>query len=378
MKIGFDGKRAANNLTGLGNYSRSLIKHLAFFFPQNRYFVYTPKIKAAAQISSFLSSSENIIARLPSPNGLFWRTLGIKKQLLDDDIELFHGLSHEIPVNLKRSRIPALVTVHDLIFLRFPQYFNIIDRWIYQLKCGYACKHADRIIAISECTKRDIITYFKTDPGKIDVIYQSCDDSFKTDIDPEKKDTVRKKFSLPFKYLLNVGTIETRKNLLTLIRALPHVDQEFKLVVIGKRTSYADLVDREITNLQLNDRIIFLRNVSFDELPAIYQMASVFIYPSVYEGFGIPIIEALYSGVPVVAAGGSCLEEAGGPSSIYLSPLDYKGFAKAINEIIHHPEQADAMKIAGFKHVQRFDNELLSKQLMSVYTSVLANYPKIC
>jgi len=123
MKIGFDGKRAANNLTGLGNYSRSLIAGMAQFFPQNQYFVYTPKIKDKPQISSFLSR-EHIIAKLPDSGGLLWRTFGIKKQLLTDNIDLFHGLSHEIPVNLKTANIPAVVTIHDLIFLKFPRYYG--------------------------------------------------------------------------------------------------------------------------------------------------------------------------------------------------------------------------------------------------------------
>ncbi|HMI03602.1 MAG TPA: glycosyltransferase family 1 protein [Pedobacter sp.] len=373
MKIGFDGKRAANNLTGLGNYSRSLIAGMAQFFPQNQYFVYTPKIKDKPQISSFLSR-EHIIAKLPDSGGLLWRTFGIKKQLLTDNIDLFHGLSHEIPVNLKTANIPAVVTIHDLIFLKFPRYYGAIDRFIYKLKCRHACQHADKIIAISECTKRDVMEFFKTDPQKIEVVYQGCDDSFKTPASAEKKTALRLKFQLPDKYILNVGTIETRKNLLTLIRALKHVNESYKLVVIGKRTAYADLVQQEIDRLDLNSRVIFLQNVPFDELPVIYQMAGVFVYPSVYEGFGIPVIEALCSGVPVVAASGSCLEEAGGPGSIYAAPSDHLGFAKAINDVLGSPELIAQMKTSGMSYVQRFDHELLSRKMMNIYTDVKKQY----
>lgn len=375
MKIGFDGKRAANNLTGLGNYSRSLIANMAQFFPQNQYFVYTPRIKDTPQISSFLSR-EHIMAKLPDSGGSLWRTFGIKRQLATDDIDLFHGLSHEIPVNLKAIDLPAVVTIHDLIFLKFPQYYGVIDRFIYKLKCRYACEHADKIIAISECTKRDIIEFFKTDPQKIEVVYQGCDDSFKIPASPEKKTALRLKFQLPEKYILNVGTIETRKNLLTLIRALKHVNESYKLVVVGRRTAYADLVLKEINLLGLNSRIIFLQNVPFDELPVIYQMAGVFVYPSVYEGFGIPVIEALCSGVPVVAAKGSCLEEAGGPDSIYIAPSDHQGFANAINHILDSPRLMGQMKINGLSYVQRFDHELLSRKMMTIYTDVKKQYAK--
>lgn len=375
MKIGFDGKRAANNLTGLGNYSRSLIAGLAQLFPQNQYFVYTPKINDKSQISCFLSR-EHILAKLPDSGGLLWRTFGIKKQLVADNIDLFHGLSHEIPVNLKAANIPAVVTIHDLIFLKFPQYYGIFDRFIYKQKCRYACRQADRIIAISECTKRDIITFFGTDPEKIDVVYQTCDDSFKTPALEEKKVTVRRKFELPEKYLLNVGTIEPRKNLLTLVRALPHINENYQLVVVGKPTAYAGLVKKEIDRLGLVARVIFLRDVPFDELPSIYQMAAVFIYPSEYEGFGIPVIEALYSGVPAVAAKGSCLEEAGGPGSMYVDPMDHAGFAKAVNRIVDDPELAKQMISKGLSHVRLFDHELLSRNVMDVYTKAVALYAK--
>lgn len=375
MKIGFDGKRATNNLTGLGNYSRSLIAHLAQFFPQNQYFIYTPKIKAKPQISSFLGI-KNVFAKTPDSPGLLWRTLGIKKQLVRDGIELFHGLSHEIPAGLHLLKIPSVVTVHDLIFLKFPQYFGIFDRLIYRLKCQYACKYADKIIAISECTKRDIITFFNIDSQKIEVVYQSCDDSFKTPATDEKKASVREKFQLPQKYILNVGTIETRKNLLTLIRALKYIDETYHLVVVGKRTRYADLVQKEIELLGLNSRITFLQNVPFDELPSIYQMAAIFVYPSVYEGFGIPVIEALYSNVPVVASTGSCLEEAGGPDSVYINPEDHMGFAQAIGKLLKSDEMTEQMKIKGLSYVQRFDNQRLSEEMMNIYTHVKKQYVK--
>lgn len=369
MNIGFDGKRAANNLTGLGNYSRSLVTQLARSFPQNQYFVYTPKVRVAAQIEAFFRTS-GVTLRLGS--GMLWRSLGIKKQLLRDRIDLYHGLSHEIPFGLSEAGIPAVVTVHDLIFLRFPQYFGRISRWIYELKCRYACKHADKIIAISECTKRDIISFFGIEPGKIDVIYQSCEDGFKTMASAAVKASVRARLGLPEQYLLYVGTIETRKNLLTLIRALPRIDTAYPLIVIGKETPYAELVKREIAKIGLKDRIRFLRNVSFEDLPVIYQMAAVFIYPSVFEGFGIPVIEALYSGVPVVAAKGSCLEEAGGPSSLYVNPDDHEGFAKAVNSILSAPEKAAEMREKGLHYVQRFNDNILSSQMMTVYTTVVS------
>lgn len=369
LKIGFDGKRAANNLTGLGNYSRSLIKHLADQFPEHEYLVYAPKVKSARQIDAFFEK-ENIKLKLPKSGPFLWRTLNILKDLTQDECQIFHGLSHEIPLAIQHTRIKSIVTIHDLIFLRFPQYYKLIDRKLYEWKSKSACKRADKIIAISEKTKEDIINLYGINPEKIEVIYQSCDDSFKTAFPKEKLSRIKATYKLPDKYLLNVGTIEERKNLKLAVQALKEVNEEYKLVVIGKQTAYFNSVEKEIEKLGLKNRILFLKNIPFTDLPGIYQMANVFVYPSFYEGFGIPIIEALYSGVPVVAATGSCLEEAGGTNSLYVSPNDATGLAKAINQIIENPQLQKEMKEKGLEFVQKFNSSVVTEQLMNCYLSL--------
>ncbi|RZJ64730.1 MAG: glycosyltransferase family 1 protein, partial [Flavobacterium sp.] len=190
MRLGFDGKRAANNLTGLGNYSRSLIEHLAKGFPQNQYFIYTPKAKEPI-LKFSLFNLQNIFLKLPKKSKFLWRSFGVKYQLLKDKIDLFHGLSYEIPFGLKKTGIKSVVTIHDLIFLRKPEYYQPIDRLIYNYKSKYACKNADQIIAISEKTKQDIIELYNISPAKIEVIYQSCDDSFKVAATAAQKEEVK-------------------------------------------------------------------------------------------------------------------------------------------------------------------------------------------
>jgi len=373
MNIGFDGKRAANNLTGLGNYSRSLIAQLATFFPQNHYFVYTPKRQDKPQITSFFTSYP-LHLKLPLPGAikLLWRSFGIKKQLYQDKIELFHGLSQEIPLGLKSAQqIKTVVTIHDLIYLRYPQYYKAIDRYIYNWKSEYACKNSDHIIAISERTRQDIIEFYHIAPEKIEVIYQSCDDSFKQLASAEACTAVAKKYQLPDKFMLIVGTIEPRKNLLLLIKALAQIDPDYKLVVVGKQQAYAQVVHRELERLGLTDRLIFLEGLPFTDLPLIYQLATLFIYPSHYEGFGIPIIEALYSGTPVIAATGSCLEEAGGPDSIYVSPDDAEELAIQANRVLGDKALQALMVEKGLEYAQRFNHEILAKQLMACYLKTI-------
>ncbi|MES2653895.1 MAG: glycosyltransferase family 1 protein [Bacteroidota bacterium] len=372
MRIGFDGKRAANNLTGLGNYSRSLIEHLCTQFPENQYYVYSPKANGTVRKYP-LFSKENVNLVLPPKNSTspIWRSVGVVLELVRNKIDLFHGLSHEIPYGLKENGIKSIVTIHDLIFLVKPRYYTFFDRIIYKYKSKYACKHADRIIAISEQTKKDIIHFYQIDPAKIDVIYQSCDDQFKTLLGENEREFIRKKYQLPNNYLLNVGTIEARKNLLLVIKALPLIDPSYSLVVIGKETKYTKLVKKEIENLGLQNRVIFLKNVPFNDLPGIYQMASTFIYPSEYEGFGIPIIEALYGKIPVVAATGSCLEEAGGGGSRYVSPTDSDALADAVNTVLKSKEVCEAMVEEGLNYVQRFNTDVITQQVMDCYIKTL-------
>lgn len=366
LKIGYDGKRAANNLTGLGNYSRSLIEQVAFQFPQHQYLVYSPKVKSAKQIDAFFEK-ENIELKLPQNGNFLWRSLNILKDLVRDEVQIYHGLSHEIPYAIEHTRIKSVVTIHDLIFLRFPQYYKFIDRKLYEWKSKSACKRANKIIAISEKTKEDIIDLYGISAEKIQVIYQSCDDIFKTPFPIETLSRISATYKLPEKYILNVGTIEERKNLKLAVQALKNVSEDYKLVVIGKQTTYFKTVEKEIERLGLKNRIFFLKNIPFTDLPGIYQMASVFVYPSFYEGFGIPIIEALYSNVPVVAATGSCLEEAGGPNSLYISPKDANALAKAINQIVENPQRQKEMKERGLEFVQKFNSSVVTQQLMDCY-----------
>ncbi|WP_431200929.1 glycosyltransferase family 4 protein [Mucilaginibacter sp. P25] len=175
---------------------------------------------------------------------------------------------------------------------------------------------------------------------------------------------------MPNRFILSVGTIEERKNLLLTVMALKNVN-DIPLVVIGKETQYTELVKTYITANNLNHRVIFLKDVTFAELPAVYQLASVFVYPSRYEGFGIPVLEALNSGTPVIAATGSCLEEAGGPGSLYVNPDDDIGLAEKLNQVLSDDDLRQTMITKGRAYAANFTNDKLSLQLMQLYQNIL-------
>ena len=371
MIIGFDAKRAVNNFTGLGNYSRFIIDILSRYYPEAEYRLYAPRNRENPELNR-IRSGRNITMAFPDtffsrkfPS--WWRTKSICKTLGKDRVDLFHGLSNELPVGIARSGIKSIVTIHDLIFLRYPRYYAPADRTIYRAKFRYACRRADRIIAVSECTKRDIIGFFGISPDKIDVVYQGCDPRFGQVVGEEEKHRVKRQYRLPERFILNVGSIEERKNLLLALQALPEIDPEVTLVAIGRKTAYTDMLYTYIRQHKLEKRVRFIHNLPHQDLPAVYQTAESFVYPSRFEGFGIPVIEAIHSGLPVVAATGSCLEEAGGDGALYVSPDDPRRLAEALNSLSQHNGLKEKLVRAGKHHVKRFEEERLAEQVIRTY-----------
>ncbi|QTE40227.1 glycosyltransferase family 1 protein [Mucilaginibacter gossypii] len=371
MKIGYDAKRAFYNNTGLGNYSRWLIKGIASLNLSNLLYLYTPKAKANPRLN-FIGDYPSIRTVTPKSKWFtsWWRSKGIIKDLKRYGIELYHGLSHELPSGIEHTGIKSVVTMHDLIFMRYPKHFGAVNYRIYLAKVKHACRVSDQIIAISQKTKDDLVDLLSIAPQKIEVVYQGCDPSFAIEQTAAQKSAVKEKYKLPNRFILSVGTIEERKNLLLTVKALKNVD-DITLVVIGKETRYTELVKACITANNLNHRVIFLKDVTFAELPAVYQLASVFVYPSRYEGFGIPVLEALNSGTPVIAATGSCLEEAGGPGSLYVNSDDDIGLAEKLNQVLSDDDLRQTMITKGRAYAANFTNDKLSLQLMQLYQNIL-------
>lgn len=370
MIIGFDAKRANANFTGLGNYSRFMVDTMATYGNEHKYRMYIPK-KCKNALYDSLLKHKNVASIQPRSFLMkrckaLWRTFFIKRGLLQDGVQLYHGLSNELPVGIHRTGIRSVVTIHDLIFLRYPQYYHWLDRIIYNYKFRYACRKADRIVAVSECTKRDIVKFYGISPDKIDVVYQGCDPVFAQPVSAEAKARVREAYHLPDQFILSVGTIEERKNLLLAVKAVEQLG-DVHLVAVGKSTAYADEVKAYIEAHGLSDRIHMIHNLKFGDLPVLYHMAEAFVYPSRFEGFGIPIVEALSAGVPVIAATGSCLEEAGGPRSLYVDPDDVAGMVAAMKRVLGDADLRREMIEAGKAYVVRFDPKRLADEMNGVY-----------
>ncbi len=369
MKIGFDAKRAFQNKSGLGNYSRDVIRSLHNNFPEHEYIMFSPEQKTNLLQEKY---TKNVIS--PKTNlkagKTYWRTFSITKDIVESDIDIYHGLSNELPFGIEKTSVKKIVTIHDLIFLEIPQLYPIIDRKLYLKKFSHACKVADKIIAISEHTKKDIIKHFGIKDDKIEVIYQSCNQAFTQKANAENSQKVLDKYGLKNDYILNVGTLETRKNALNIIKAVYYFNIKTDIVFVGRKTSYYKKLKAYIDEHNMNDRIHFLSNVNNDELPSIYQNCKLFIFPSLYEGFGIPILEAFSSGVPVITSDVGSPAEIAGDAAIQVDPLNSKHIGIAIRSVLDSSELAQNLVREGTQRLKLFDNKLVSSNIMKFYQNI--------
>jgi glycosyltransferase involved in cell wall biosynthesis len=380
MNIGFDAKRAFQNSTGLGHYSRTLISSLAAFYPHHHYYLFAPRINNTFNTSEIKNLHAVSPLHFPAPwFKAAWRSNWVKKDLKKHKIDIYHGLSHEIPFRLEKTGIKSVVTIHDLIFERYPEQYGRIDRMIYRKKFRYACKHADKIIAISQQTKQDIIDLYKIPEEKIAVCYQSCNPAFNEIISPEKKEEIRHLYNLPPDYYLYVGSIIQRKNLLQVCKALKQLNNSLPLVVIGNGGSYKQKVKDFIAENGMTELVIFLSEhaaagnpgfTSSAHFPAIYQMATAMIYPSIYEGFGIPVLEALCSRLPVITSNVSCMPETGGDAAWYVNPNDADEIANAMKTIAADTTLSNSMIDKGIIHAEKFSTQNTARAVMSLYQSL--------
>ncbi len=361
MRIGFDAKRAFNNHTGLGNYSRFIIEALLKYAPQHEYLAYTPK-------PSRDNNGLKLSPKLPTTliGGGLWRSWLINNDLKKDNVDIFHGLSNEIPFGIRKSGVKSVVTIHDLIFVRYPELYPAIDRFFYQQKFRYACKNADVVVAVSQQTKEDIMEFYKIPSERIRVIYQDCQSSFHHKVDNPSILTIRSKYSLNKPYIICVSSFSERKNQKRLVEAFLQLGlKDYELILVGRKSKYSDQL---FLNSPLGvGGIRGLFGVPSADLPALYQGASLCVYPSFFEGFGIPIVEALHSGIPVVAATGSCLEEAGGEGALYANPLDVNDLADKIRQVLTNDSLRNELILKGKEHIKQFSAENIAGQLIQLY-----------
>ncbi|MEL6635506.1 MAG: glycosyltransferase family 1 protein [Bacteroidota bacterium] len=374
LRLGYDAKRLFHNFTGLGNYSRSLLHDLQRYFPEHEYHLYCPRPSQDPRTTSFQRQPPWRVHHSGRQPAAYWRSYGVKRDLREAGIQLFHGLSHEIPRGLRRHGIRSVVTIHDLIFKQHPELFPYVDRQIYEWKFGHACRQADRVVAISESTKADIIRWYGTPADQITVVYQTCHDRFQAPIPDAQIAAVRQRYSLPKRYLLSVGALIERKNLLGLLEAWEQLPADLRLpvVVVGEGAAYRRRIEAQLAAAGRSREVIFLGRAAAADLPALYHEAELLVYPSLYEGFGIPLIEALFCGTPVLTSSRSSLPEAAGPGAHYVDPRDTESMRAGLEKVLQDSSYRTELRRAGGAYVQRFRGRQIAEEMMAVYQEVMA------
>ena len=363
MHIGFDAKRLFLNKTGLGNYSRTLVSNLIKYYPENTYFLYSPRVERN-QETEFFFNKENVKIVSPENGGAIWRSKGVLKEIQNDKIDVYHGLSNELPYGISKRNVKSVVTIHDVIFERYPKQYAFFDRMMYRHKTKSCIAQADRVLSISHQTTDDLKKYYGLSDDKVSLVYQTCNPTFTdtpTPFKPKSND-----------YFLYVGSVIERKNLLSILMAMTKIEQSLrkKFVIVGTGGAYYKKAQSFAAENKLEPWLEWKGIMNNNDLRRLYENSIALIYPSIFEGFGIPVIESMFAGRPVITSNLSSLKEVGGEAAILIDPFNVSELVEAMNKIVEVGYQ-EGMQSRIDKHLQQFNPEKLSKELMDLYQSLL-------
>ncbi len=370
LTIAYDAKRAYLNYRGLGNYCRNLFAQLKQYYGGNRYLLCTPEDKGLYPWLNEAPFERVMPSGLWSLSPSIWRRYGIPMAFKEEKIDIYHGLSQELPEGIERLGCKTIVTMHDAIFLRYPELYSATYRRSFTRRNESACRRADLLIAISEQTKRDYMEFFRVEESHIKVVYQGCNALFWIPVSKEDRKRIQETFNLPEEYILSVGALEERKNQIRIIEGMGYAKTDLPLVMVGRGSSEYKQRLQECAK-QHGVQIRIIENASQKDLPAIYRMASAFVYPSLFEGFGIPILEAARCEVPIIASSGTCFEEIAGEGALYVSPMDSEEIGEAIRNTLLDRGSAHRRVITALHNTEKFCEENRVREIMEVYHSVL-------
>jgi len=384
MKISIDLTSIPNQKTGVGKYAMALIKALGKFDNENYYWIFVKRNQA----EDFNPKKKNFHIVLCSNIlqskilRILWEQFILPLYIKRLKIDLLHSIHYTIPLF---AGCKVVVTFHDMTFFLFPEKHIFIKRLFFKLFIYISSWRANRLIAVSESTKRDIIKFLNVNNNKIDVVYEAIDPKYYILKNESMTLWIRNKYSILNKFILYVGTLEPRKNIIRLIQAYHNLLTKklinHQLVIVGKKGWHYQEIFNMVNKLGLNEgrqKIIFTGYVPEEELPFLYNAADVFIYPSLYEGFGIPPLEALACGVPVISSNISSLPEVVGDAGILIDPYNVQEISQAMFEMSKNQKKRAQFKIKGLKRAQEFSSEKLANETIKVYEKTMQEGKKYC
>jgi glycosyltransferase involved in cell wall biosynthesis len=371
MRVAIDTRKIHD--FGIGTYIRNLLRQLARIDRETEYVLLCrePDLGIAAQLGPNFRS-----VREPSPNYSLREQIHVPWVLRRERPDVYHAPHYVLPAAV---RCRSVVTIHDCIHLMFPQYLPNRAAYAYaRASMWAAARRSDRILTVSEASKRDILSLFNVKPEKIVVVYNAIDEHFSTTPSEEHVARIRERYQLDHKFVLYVGNIKPHKNLVRLIEAfseLRRTHDDLKLLIIGDEISKLPALRRAVHHHKLHKYVRFLGYLKDDTLTVLYRLASVFVFPSLYEGFGLPPLEAMASGTPVVTSNVSSLPEVTGDAAVLVDPYDVDSIRDGIRRILDDPQLAEELRIKGLKRAREFSWERSVEKTQRVYREVAADRP---
>lgn len=374
MVIGFDASRSFTAArTGTETYSYQLLQELVQVDRENHYRLYLRTKPKSAELKNIVASVEQRLIKFPK----LWTQVGLAFEVLENPPDVLFIPAHTLPV-IHRPSLKSIVTIHDLGAEYLPQYHQFPQKLYLNRSTEYAVGHATHLIAVSQATKDDLIRRFRADPHKITVVHEAYDrESFELQT-PARIEAVTKKFGLMRPYFLFVGTIQPRKNLERLIeafsmaRATWHVarGQKPELVLVGKRGWLSESIYAAPKKHGVVDAVQFIDYVEKKDLPALYSGAEAFVFPSLFEGFGIPLLEAMACGAPVITSSVSSMPEVAGDAALYINPNSAEELRQALLTLTRDQDMKASFIEKGFRRAKAFSWQKTAQQTIEVFKKV--------
>jgi len=369
LKIAIDA-RSAMMIDGIGRMTFELIRHLGIIDKENQYYLFFhrdyPKIEKvlAPNFKKYIIPFKTGLI----PLKIFWHEILIPYHCKKLNVDVFHQPNF---ISARKGSFKKIVTIHDLSTKIYPEQKPFNARWYYNMYVSNTIRKADIIMAVSENTKKDIIKFYGINKNKIKVIYEGVMDYFRVISEKELLNSVRIKYALPDEFIFFVGTIEPRKNLVRLLKAFSEVikdaNKNIFLVIAGYKGWLTKPFFRMLNELSISKKVLLLGYVDEEDLPALYNLAKIFVFPSIYEGFGIPPLEAMACGTPVIASNASSIPEIVGDSAILVDPYDEKILANEIMNLLKDNDWQKELSEKGLKRAKLFSWEKMAREVLEIY-----------
>ncbi|MBU1131715.1 glycosyltransferase family 4 protein [Patescibacteria group bacterium] len=369
MLIGIDASRAnKDKKTGVEWYSYHLIEEFKKIDRENRYFLYT-NVPLRGKLSVCPPNFEEKILKWPIPRSWTIGRLSLEMKFGKEIPDVLFVPAHTLPLlNPKKS----VVTIHDIGFEHFPEAYHWADKLYHKLIIQLIKRSASKIISVSKYTKDDIVKTYKIPAKKIEVVLNGFDDeNYK--VSAQGKNILKEKCKIDFPYILFIGRLELKKNIPRLVEAfakfkLKNPDDRHKLVLIGTRGLTFPLVEEQMKKFKIENEIIFPGWVSDDDLPIFLNNADLFVFPSIFEGFGIPVLEAMACGCPVICSNSTSLPEAAGEAALLFDPADVDEIVSRMEQVLLNPVVAESLEIKGFERAKNFSWKKCAEQTLKILT----------